>query len=156
MLVIPLLRGLTRTLGIPWWKRCGVRTLADRRGIRLLSVNSQAIPIAEAELPRPPPPALVVRPRRQLLRPNFGHPQALGERVVETHYLPDRERRRLAEIRLEPPPPHAKNPIASPQIFLGSQPWTRGISVRVGKVLGTSLQKRNFNSKTFLLILINL
>jgi hypothetical protein len=31
---------LTRTLGIPWWKRCGVRTLADRRGIRLLSVNS--------------------------------------------------------------------------------------------------------------------
>jgi hypothetical protein len=27
-------------LGIPWWKRCGVRTLADRRGIRLLSVNS--------------------------------------------------------------------------------------------------------------------
>jgi hypothetical protein len=27
-------------LGIPWWKRCGVRTLADRRGIRLLSVNT--------------------------------------------------------------------------------------------------------------------
>jgi hypothetical protein len=40
MLVTPLLRGLTRTLGIPWWKRCGVRTLADHRGIRLLSVNS--------------------------------------------------------------------------------------------------------------------
>jgi hypothetical protein len=39
MLVIPLLHGLTRILGIPWWKRCGVRTLADRRGIRLLSVN---------------------------------------------------------------------------------------------------------------------
>jgi hypothetical protein len=40
MLVIPFLRGLTRTLGIPWWKRCGICTLADRRGIRLLSVNS--------------------------------------------------------------------------------------------------------------------
>jgi hypothetical protein len=26
-------------LGIPWLKRCGVRTLADRRGIHLLSVN---------------------------------------------------------------------------------------------------------------------
>jgi glutaredoxin 2 len=38
-LVIPLLRGLTRTLGIPWSKRCAIRTLADRRGIRLLSVN---------------------------------------------------------------------------------------------------------------------
>jgi hypothetical protein len=45
-LVIPLLRRLTRTLGIPWWKRCGVRTLADRRGIRLLSVNTVEVDLA--------------------------------------------------------------------------------------------------------------
>jgi hypothetical protein len=111
----------------------------------------RAIPVAGAE---PPPPALAVRPHRRLLRPNFGQPPALGEHVVEPHYLPGWERRRLSGIRPEPPPPHAEDLIARPQIFPGSQPLTRGISVRVGKVLGTSLQKRNFSSKTLLLILV--
>jgi hypothetical protein len=82
----------------------------------------RAIPLAEAEPPRPPLPALTVRPHRRLLRSNFGHPQALGERVVEPHYLPGRERRRFAGMRPEPPPPRAKDPISSPQIFPGSQP----------------------------------
>jgi hypothetical protein len=121
---------------------------------RVTCCPGRAIAVAGAEPPRPPLPTLVVRPRWRLLRPNFGHPQALGERAVELHYLTGRERRRLAGIRTEPPPPHAKDPIASPQIFPGSQPQTRGISVKVGKVLGTSLQKRNFNSKTLLLILV--
>jgi hypothetical protein len=90
----------------------------------------RALVVVGAEPPRPPPPALAVRPRRQLLRPNFGYPEALGERVVEPHYLPGRERRRLAGIRLEPPPPHAKDPIASPPFFSGSNPRTEGVSMR--------------------------
>jgi hypothetical protein len=85
-------------------------------------VVQTSFPVAGAEPPRPPPPALAVRPRRRLLCPNFGHPQALGERVVELHYLPDRERHRLTGNRPEPPPPHAKDPIARPQIFPRSQP----------------------------------
>jgi hypothetical protein len=63
-------------------------------------------------------PALAVRPRRRLLRPDFGYPQALGERVVKPHYLPGLERRRLAGIRPAPPPPHAKDPIARSSFFL--------------------------------------
>jgi hypothetical protein len=43
--------------------------------------------------PRPPPPVLAVRPRRRLLRPNFGHHRTLGEHVVEPHQHPGRERR---------------------------------------------------------------
>jgi hypothetical protein len=90
----------------------------------------RAIAVAGAEPLQPPQAALAVRPRRRLLRPNFGYPQALGERVVEPHYLPSRERRRLDGIRPEPPPPHAKDPISSPPFFPGSIPRTEGISVR--------------------------
>jgi hypothetical protein len=39
-----------------------------------------------------------VRPLRQLLRPNSGHPQALGEHVVVHHRFPDRERSQPAGI----------------------------------------------------------
>jgi hypothetical protein len=59
---------------------------------------------------RPPPPAIAVRPLRQLLRPNSGRPQALGEQVDVSHHFPGRERGRLAGIRLPPPPPHGRGP----------------------------------------------
>jgi hypothetical protein len=86
--------------------------------------------------------------------PNFGHPWALGEHMVEPNHLPGRERRRFAGIRPEPAPPHAEDPIASPQFLPGCFVQSRGISLRVGKVLGTSLQKCIFNSKVTLLILV--
>jgi hypothetical protein len=44
--------------------------------------------IAGAEPPRLPPPVLAVRPRRRVLRPNTGHPQALGEPTVRTRSVP--------------------------------------------------------------------
>jgi hypothetical protein len=70
----------------------------------------RALAIARTEAPRSPPPAIVVRPHWQLPRPNFGHPQALGEHVVTPHSLPGRERRRLAAILPAPPPPQAQGP----------------------------------------------
>jgi hypothetical protein len=82
----------------------------------------RAIPVVGAEPPRRPPAALAVRPRWRLLRPNFGHPQALGERVVEPHYLPGRERRRLRRNPAGAATSPCQDPIASPEIFPGSQP----------------------------------
>jgi hypothetical protein len=37
----PLAPWIDKNLGNPVVKKCGVRTLADRRGIRLLSVNNE-------------------------------------------------------------------------------------------------------------------
>jgi hypothetical protein len=61
-----------------------------------------------------PPPVLAVRPRRHILRPNSGHPQALGEHTVVPRRFPGREHGQLAGIRPAPPPPMAKALIASP------------------------------------------
>jgi hypothetical protein len=96
---------------------------------RVACCPGQALAVAGAEPLRPPPPTLAMHPHRRLLRPNLGYPQALGERVVEPHYLPSRERLRLAGIRSEPPP-HAKDPIGSPPFFPGSNPRTGGVSLR--------------------------
>jgi hypothetical protein len=52
------------------------------------------------------------------------------------------------------PPPMAKGHIARAQILPGCFVQSRGKSVRLWKVLGTSLQKGNFNSKRLLLILV--
>jgi hypothetical protein len=85
--------------------------------IRVTCSPSRALAVARSEPSRPPPPAIVVRPLRQLLRPNSGHPQALGEHVVVPHRFPDQERGRLAGIRPAPPPPMAEGHIASPHVF---------------------------------------
>jgi hypothetical protein len=76
--------------------------------IRVACSPGRELAVARTEPPRPPPPAIIMRPLRQLLRPSFGHPQALGEHVVTPHSLPGRERRRLAGIRPVPPPFHAR------------------------------------------------
>jgi hypothetical protein len=70
----------------------------------------RALVAARAEPPRPPPPVIVVHPRRRIPRPNSGHPEALGERMVVPHRFPDREHGRLAGIRSVLPPPHAQGP----------------------------------------------
>jgi hypothetical protein len=88
--------------------------------IRVACSPSRALAVARTEPPRPPPPAIAMRPLRQLLRPNSGHPQALGEHVVVPHRFPDQERGRLAGIRLAPPPPMAEGHIASPHFFPGA------------------------------------
>jgi hypothetical protein len=74
--------------------------------------------VAGAEPPRPPPSVLAVRPRRRVLCPNTGHPQALGEPTDVPRRFPGPERGRLAGIWPAPPPPMAKGQIASPQLFL--------------------------------------
>jgi hypothetical protein len=66
------------------------------------------------EPPRLPPPAIAVRSLRQILRPNSGYPQALGEQVAVAHRFSGRERGRLAGIRPEPPPPHGQGPDCKP------------------------------------------
>jgi hypothetical protein len=98
--------------------------------IRAACCLGRALAIAGTEPPRPPPPAITVRPRRQLLRPDFGHPQALGEHAVMPHCLPCRERRRLAGIGPAPPPPQAKGPIARSS-FLGCWLQTEGMIVNL-------------------------
>jgi hypothetical protein len=50
--------------------------------LRATCCPGRALVIAGAEPPRPPPPVLAMRPRRRVLRPNSGHPQALGEHTV--------------------------------------------------------------------------
>jgi hypothetical protein len=83
--------------------------------IRVACSPSRALVVVRTEPPRPPPPTIAVHPLRQLLRPNAGHPQALGEHVVVPHRFPGWERGWLAGIRPAPPPPHAKALIASPK-----------------------------------------
>jgi hypothetical protein len=108
----------------------------------------------EPPRPRPPPPVTAVCPCRRSLRPNFGHPYALGELMVVPNHLPGRECRRLAGIGRSRAAPMAKGSIASPQIFLGCSVQSRGTIVKIGKDLGTPLQKVNFNSKRTLPILV--
>jgi hypothetical protein len=72
--------------------------------VRATCCPGRALAIVGTE---PPLPALAVRPRWRLCRPDSSYPQGLGERVVKPHYLPGRERRRLAGIRPAPPPPQA-------------------------------------------------
>jgi hypothetical protein len=91
---------------------------------------------------------------RQLLRPNSGHPQGLGEHVVVPHCFPCRERGRLAGIRPAPPPPHAKALIPNPRIFLGCLAQTKGIVVMFQIFAGSLAQKGNFNSVALLLELV--
>jgi hypothetical protein len=90
--------------------------------IRVACSPSRALAIARTEPPRPPPPAIAMCPLRQLLRPNSGHPQALGEHVVVPHRFPDRERSRLTGIRSAPPLPMAEGHIASPHFIPVASP----------------------------------
>jgi hypothetical protein len=53
---------------------------------------------------------LRVRPRWRIPRPNSGHPQGLGERMVVPYRFPGREHGQLAGIRSAPPPPHDQGP----------------------------------------------
>jgi hypothetical protein len=91
--------------------------------------------------PRLPPPVPAVRPRRRPLRPNFGHHRALGEHVVESHHLPGREHRRFAGIGRSRAAPKAKGHIARAHFFPGCFVQSRGVSVRLWKVLRTPMQK---------------
>jgi hypothetical protein len=79
----------------------------------------QARVVAGATPLRPPPPALAEHPRRRDLRPNTGHPQALGEPTDVPHRFPYWERSLLAGIWPVPLPPMAKGRIASPLLVLG-------------------------------------
>jgi hypothetical protein len=74
--------------------------------------------------------------------------------MVEPNHLPSREHRRFAGIGRSRAAPMAKGHIARLEVFPGCFVQSRGISVRLWKVLGTSLQKGNFNSKTLLLNLV--
>jgi hypothetical protein len=65
------------------------------------------------------PSVSTVRPRRRDLRPDAGHPQALGEPADMPRRFPGRERGRLAGIWPAPQPPMAKGRIASPLLVLG-------------------------------------
>jgi hypothetical protein len=82
--------------------------------IQIACGPSQVLAVTRTEPPRTPPSAIVVRPLRQLLRPNSSHPQALGEHVVVPHRFPGRERGRLVGIRPAPPPPHGQGPDCKP------------------------------------------
>jgi hypothetical protein len=84
--------------------------------------SGQARVVAGATPPRPPPLVSVVRPRRRDLRPNTGHPQALGERTDVPRRFPGRERARFAGIWPVPPPPMAKGRISSRHLVLGCFP----------------------------------
>jgi hypothetical protein len=75
--------------------------------------------IAGTEPPWPPPSVPTARPRRCVLRPNSGHPLAIGEPKVVPRRFPGRERGRLAGIWPAPPPPMAKGYIARPELFIG-------------------------------------
>jgi hypothetical protein len=87
--------------------------------IRVACSPSRALAVTRTEVSWLPPPAIAVRPLRQLLRPNFGHPQALGEHVVTPHSLPGRKRRWLAGIWLAPPPFHARGLNCKALVYLG-------------------------------------
>jgi hypothetical protein len=106
------------------------------------------------EPPRPPPLIAVARPHRSRLHPNLGHTCALCELRVEFDHFPGRECRRLAGIGPSRAAPHGQGSIASPQIFPVLTVQSKGIFVKVGKDLGTPLQKGNFNSKRILQILV--
>jgi hypothetical protein len=69
---------------------------------------------AGAEPPRLPSPVFTACPCRRVLRPDSGHPQALGEHMVVPHRFPGREHGRLAGIRPAPPPPHGQGPDCKP------------------------------------------
>jgi hypothetical protein len=84
--------------------------------------SGRARVVAGAAPPRPPPLVSVVRPRLCDLRPNTGHPQALGERTDVPRRFPGRERARLAEIWPAPLPPMAKGRISSRHLVLGCFP----------------------------------
>jgi hypothetical protein len=84
--------------------------------------SGRARVVARATPPRPPPPAPVERPHWCDLRPNTGHPQALGEPTDVPRRFPGRERGRLVGIWQSPPPPMAKGRIASPLLVLGCFP----------------------------------
>jgi hypothetical protein len=73
--------------------------------------------------------------------------------MVEPNHLPDRERRQFTGIGRSRAAPMDKGHISRLEVLLGCFVQSRDIFVRVGKVLGTSMQKGNFNSKTLLLIL---
>jgi hypothetical protein len=98
--------------------------------------------------PGGPPVRPVPRPyaRRPRLPPYHGSifvvtPTSPGSRpYLRQHALPPRARHRRSR-RSTAPPIWYRDPIASLQIFPGSQPRTRGISVRLRKVPGTSLRK---------------
>jgi hypothetical protein len=74
--------------------------------------------------------------------------------VVEPDPFPGRECRRLAGIGWSRAAPTAKGRIASPQIFPGCSVQTRGIVVKVEKLLWALVQNGKFNSKMILLILV--
>jgi hypothetical protein len=93
-------------------------------------------PRRRTEPSRLPPPAIAVRPLRPLLRPNSGHPQALGEHVVTPHSLPSRERRRPRRILASRAAPTAKGGIAKGRIFLGCLAQTEGIVVMFSSLQG--------------------
>jgi hypothetical protein len=80
--------------------------------------------------PRPPPSVPAARPRRRPLRPNFGRHRVLGEHVVESCYLPDRERHRFAAIGRNRAAPTAKGHIARAHFFPGAFLQSKGIVVR--------------------------
>jgi hypothetical protein len=88
-----------------------------------------ALPSREPEPPRPPP-AIIGRPHRRLLRPNYGHHPILGEHVVDPDPSPGRERRRSRRIPANRAAPTAKGGIARGRVFLGRFVQSRGISVR--------------------------
>jgi hypothetical protein len=89
-----------------------------------------ALPSPELEPPRPPPPAIAVRPHRRLLRPNYGHHPILGEHVVDPDPSPGQERRRTHRIPANRTAPTAKGGIARGWVFLGGFVQSRGESVR--------------------------
>jgi hypothetical protein len=74
--------------------------------------------------------------------------------MVEPNYLPGRERRWFARIGRCRAAPMAKGHIARFKVFPRCFVQYRGISVRLWKVLGTSLQKGNINSETLWLNLV--
>jgi hypothetical protein len=80
--------------------------------------SGRARVVAGAAPPWPPLSAPVVRPRRRDLRPNTGHPRALGVPTDVPRRFPGRERGRLAGIWPAPPPPMAKGRITSPHLVL--------------------------------------
>jgi hypothetical protein len=90
---------------------------------------SRARVVARAEPPRPTPPVLAVRPRRRILRPNFGHPWVLGELMVEPDHFPDREHCRFDGIGRSRAAPMAKGHIARLQAFSRCFVQSRGICV---------------------------